>query len=464
LNTKTFFRRLIFIPLIVGGLFAVLDLVSGLDSLENKVYDLFLHWKPAVKESSKVVLLDVDEEAIDRTSSWPWPRGLIARGLETMTEIGAGYAVFDIEYVNNSPMSVDREYLDGELKADFDNFADDAGSNIGEVFNSIANGDIAIKDAADYGNQLVDLLKQGKDDLYKRTGRVAVENDSYLGKAMRLFGRASITLNLQESTINPPFASRQFAADHFSSKNIVLDGKPPTDFVDFISPIMPVATMAEGAGFTNVPVDADGVRRRIDLVEEVGGKPYLQLAFAPLRRMLGDPEIVYRKGSVLLKGALYNGQKTDVSIPIDESGKMLIRWPKKKFDASFAPHVSFYRLLEYRNNEDTLVQNLRALRTVEAWRLLPGQNPVDTLLADWKAEEDARFAALDSGTGDDRAAWLSLKAKFKGDLADFLAQGYDSRIPSMIQAAKAKAAAKDRPLYDDLSGRFTGLYTNCKDA
>ncbi len=464
MNIKSSFRRMFFIPLIVGGLFAALDLFGALDSLENKVYDLFLHWKPAVKESPRIVLLDVDEEAIEKTASWPWPRGLVAKGLETLSELGADYIVFDIEYNERSPMSVDREYYDGPLKADFASFFGDAGSNIGGLFGAIANGNIPLRDAAEYGNQLVDMLNQGEEDLYKKAGRIAIENDSYLGRAMRLFGDAFVTVNLQKAKIEPPLASRKLAEERFSVTDVTFKVPPRTQAVDFISPIADVTSMAAGAGFTNVAVDTDGVRRRIRLVEEIDGKAYLQLAFSPVRHFLGNPALVLRGGSLLLKGAVYDGNKVDVSIPLDENGNMLIRWPQKRYFDSFAPHVSFYRLLEYRNNEEILVRNLRDLQTMEGWALLAGANPVANLVTQWDASEDARRMALDSGSASDRDAWLGLKASFKSSLTDFLAQGYDAKMHGLLGAAKEKAKAADGPLYDDLSNRFDALYSNCAAA
>jgi adenylate cyclase len=444
----------------VGFVLALLSLLPLWRPFEFGAYDLFLKLKPEVKESRSVVLLDVDEEAIVRSGSWPWPRGFVAKGLETLSEIGANYAVFDIEYNERSPMSVDRDYLNVGLKTVFDNFFDDVGSNVGQLFASIANGSVSLRDAKDYGGQLVDLIGQGKRELYDKTSRVAVENDSYLGRAMRLFGHAFVTLNLQKVKLNPPLASRALAAERFPYAKVTATAPIGTTDLDYISPITEVTSMASSAGFTNVTIDPDGVRRRIRLVEEIDGKYYLQLAFSPLIRMLGEPEIVVRGTSVLLKGALYDGVRTDVSIPLDPDGNMLLRWPKKTYSGSFAPHVSFYRLLEYRANEDQLVQNLRSLGGMEVWALIPGANPVVDLLTIWDAGEEARLKALDSGKAEDRTAWLETKKKFKEAVASFLAAGYDKTIVSLLAEAKAGAPAKDASAYDGFAKRFSDLYSN----
>jgi adenylate cyclase len=46
-----------------------------------------------------------------------------------------------------------------------------------------------------------------------------------------------------------------------------------------------------GAGFTNITVDPDGIRRRIFLAQEVKGHWYLQLALTPLMASWGNPAI-----------------------------------------------------------------------------------------------------------------------------------------------------------------------------
>ena len=462
-KNKKFFRRLFFIPIVAGGLFAILELLGALDPIENRLYDLFLHWKPAVKEAPSVVLLDIDETSIEKVSSWPWPRGLVARGLETLAEVGAGQAVFDIEYNEKSPMSADRQYYKGPLKMDFYSFFNDAGGFVQQVFQSLANGSIGAKDAADYGAQLLDFLAQGRDDLYQKAGLIAVENDSYLGKAMRLFGRTSVTVNLQARKIDPPLESRALAAQRFAVPGVVFQAPLKTENVDFISPITEVTSMASDAGFTNVKIDSDGIRRRIRLVDEIDGKAYLQLVFAPLRHILGDPTIVYRAHSILLKDALYGGKRVDVSIPLDEKGYMLIRWTKKNYNASFK-HVSFYQLLQYRDNEDLLMEVLGNLANSVAWSFLPDiANPLPDIQMQWGAVDHARLAALDSGSPESRAAWLAQKVAYKKTISDFFAAGYDQKVHNALLARESLDKAANAASYDELDKNFALYYSSARN-
>jgi len=452
--------------LTVGLGFSLLGLVGALDSLELQIYDLFLGLKSPVKQDSSIVLLDVDETSIGYAGSWPWPRGLMARGLETMAEFGAGYAVFDIEYVNKSPMSVDRNYLDRGLRSEFDRTFEDVGSNVGQLFSALASGNIRLKDAGEYGDELVEMIRQDRDSLYDQTKKVAVENDSYLGRAMRLFGEAFVTLNMQSEELDAvPASQRAETARRFSYPRVVASDPIRGDWKDFFEPLPEISSMAAGAGFTNVEIDSDGIRRRIDLVQEVDGRPYLQLAFSPLLDRLGAPEVVVERRRITLRGAVLGGKKTDIAIPLDSKGRMLIRWPKPNFaDPGFFRHVPFYKLLEYRDNEEALVDNLRSLRSTEAWGLVPGANPADAPIAAWAASEEARFRALATGDRGDRAAWIASVAAFRKVAADFAGAGWDAEVSKLIRAARARARPSDRPLYDSLGQRFSALYGHCVDA
>ncbi len=46
------------------------------------LYDLMMNWKPVPPGKNDIVLVEIDDHAIERIGPWPWSRALIARGLE----------------------------------------------------------------------------------------------------------------------------------------------------------------------------------------------------------------------------------------------------------------------------------------------------------------------------------------------------------------------------------------------
>ncbi|GAB1457759.1 hypothetical protein MASR2M48_30670 [Spirochaetota bacterium] len=369
MSKKKISSRLIIAPMVISIVFALLYVLPAWRNLEYSVYDIFLHLKPAVKEDPSIVLLDIDETSIDMIGTYPWPRGLLAQGLEALTELGAGYATFDIEYLEKSPMTVDTTYLEGPLKTEFNTSFEEIGSNMNEVFQALAAQRIPLADAGEYGLALVDYIDSTNDDLYNKTSLVAIENDVYLGQAMRLFGHTFTTINMQPSAVGDEFATRiPIALERYVYSNVRLEGKIITDSESIMIPIPEISTMSSNAGFTNVSIDKDGVRRRILLADLVDDKVFLQLAMSPLMRKLGEPEIVVRDREILLKGARYPDGVRDVRIPLDSTGHMLIRWPKSEYADSFE-HIGFHELLTYRASGESIASHLRILRSNQGWTL-----------------------------------------------------------------------------------------------
>lgn len=76
----------------LGGIITVFFLVFSivrvdfLDSLELKFYDLRMNMRESQADSNEIVLVDVDDDSIDKLGRWPWPRSLIAQGIEKIRE------------------------------------------------------------------------------------------------------------------------------------------------------------------------------------------------------------------------------------------------------------------------------------------------------------------------------------------------------------------------------------------
>lgn len=79
------------------------------------------------------MLLDIDDVSIEKVGLYPWPRNTIAKGLEALAQLGAEFAVFDIEYIDKSPMSVDFTYLNGTLKSEFAASFEEIGANVQDI-------------------------------------------------------------------------------------------------------------------------------------------------------------------------------------------------------------------------------------------------------------------------------------------------------------------------------------------
>ena len=106
------------IPVLVAGVFALLNLLPFWATVENRAYDLLLHLRRTVPEDRSLLFIDIEDTAIAHVGMFPWSRDIMADGLVVMKEFDAAYAVFDIEYTEPSPRGVNTEFLEREIPGD----------------------------------------------------------------------------------------------------------------------------------------------------------------------------------------------------------------------------------------------------------------------------------------------------------------------------------------------------------
>ena len=345
----------ILIPLLVAVAFAALNQLDFYTGLERSVYDLLLHVKPAIPEDESLLFLDIDDTAIAQVGQFPWSR-----------EFRANYTVFDIEYTEQSPRGVNVAFLNDEIPEIFEQEFAVISQNIQDLFLALQSGMISLRDAEDYVQDLTGLTDMSRDILLDKVREISRDNDAYLGSAARLFGKAYLTVNMlpeAEDVISD--AHRSYVLENIARKQIQpAEGfipDPSLSAVDIRPAILPILQGAEGAGFPNVIVDGDGVRRRIELVREYDGRYFAQLAFSPLLDWLGNPTVELRKQQIVLRDAesTDNGRK-DIVIPMTEDYKFLINWPKAEYLESFR-HLGYYTLVQHKRLEEDLMYNLKIM-------------------------------------------------------------------------------------------------------
>ena len=342
--------------------FSLLYALGVFVGLQNQVYDFFLRFRSDRARINEVVFLNVDDPAIAHNGYFPWPRSITADGLLRLKEYGARAAIFDIEYIDKGPPGVDAIYLNNGLPADFDRSFSEIDTAARDIFSAIRYGRINRNDIDEYDRGFRGLISEEKETLFTRAQNVARDNDHYLIQASELFGRSWISLNLRSYPLEGEQAERRPIAEERFSYHIAAEAHTDEGpFTDVLPPLPGLAQSAEGAGYTNVDVDSDGIRRRIRLAQKVQDHWYLQLAFSPLVNYLGRPEIELNNHRLLMKGAKLPGGKTkDINIPLDGKARMILDWPKEDYLGSYS-HISFadFSLLE--DIEAEMEQYARAL-------------------------------------------------------------------------------------------------------
>ena len=386
--------------------------------LDGNVYNIFLRSRPMVREDPSLLLLDIDDTAISNVGEWPWSRDIMANGLILMREMGAASAVFDIEYVNASPHGVDTQALTGSLPGAFSQEFSQIQTNTRDLVEAIRSGRFPAKEAGSYLFDLAALNEQSKQRLLDAVQGVERDNDAFLGQAARFFGRTVVTVNCPDQQRGSvPKDVVDYALANLSLKNVDARTGGAPQAASLVPTIVPIAKGALGAGFPNVIVDPDGIRRRIDLVKTYDGRYFAQLSFRALLSWLGNPTVVLSRNTIVLKSADIPGKgKRDISIPVSSPGAFLVDWPHRDYMRSFR-HLSFYMLVSENQRENDLLYNLR-LMDQSGYLSYEGVRP--GLLKTWEDAERIKKNILDGGSTDQIPEYVKARAAFFDEAGRFL--------------------------------------------
>jgi adenylate cyclase len=358
-------KKLIFlgIPILLSILFSLLLTTESFQSTEYSVYDMLLRIKPKVTEDEDLLLVNIDDLSITNINMYPLSRDIFADGLMLMKELGAEYAVLDIEFIDKSPAGLNNQYLEEQIPQRFDDVFYDLSQQQLAFIQALQEKQIPLDEADYYLGQLDEYSYSMQLELLDDVNKIARDNDIYLGKAISFFGNVICTVNMMKSEDDTTPPELKVLAKEKVSLNRYF--KTPFDGFTEAQEIKPaihqIFSNSLSAGYPRVNIDPDGVRRRIDLIYDYQGEYYPQLGFASLLQSMDVQEIERTAVSLILKGALTDGDsRQDLEIPLDRSGMMMINWPAKSYTDSFR-HISFFFLYKHDRLLSDLVYNMRLL-------------------------------------------------------------------------------------------------------
>lgn len=368
IKKKTIVLICLTLILITGGL----GVLGVFEDVDNSIYDVLLRFAPEPAVAEEVVFVDVEDLSLEVVGTWPWPRDVLADTLIRMKELGARSATFDIEYLSPSQGGIDPDAL-ADIPSQFDESEGLVVSVMEELAAATAAGQFAPADLPEIsGGVLESDILPTLESLRRSVDGLFRDNDDYFGRAVQFFGNAWLTVNynnvmtavqedvdyvkqrmLMENVVDPDNLIYQ------NNRKTIADQSMTEGFSPAISVMM---KRAAGAGFTNVIVDPDGLRRRVELLYKSDDKYLGQLVFAPMVDMMDVDSIERYPRSLVLKNALKPGEDTrsDITIPLDRNGCMLINWLHKDYASSFI-HVPVLSLLYLDDYEEQIISCLRWL-------------------------------------------------------------------------------------------------------
>jgi adenylate cyclase len=353
-------KRVARVSLIVGPLLILLPWVLGwvrsttLTSLEHYLYDQRVRIAMPGGVDPRVVIVDIDESSIAREGHWPWNRTKLAALLDALFDTyGARVVAFDVL------------------------FSEAGDSNIGEVLGEVH---AALGDDPELHAKLEEIRTRFSSD--ERFAESLIARDVVLGYAFRVTVDANQPA--QVGVLPPPL---QLGGER-------LDTVRWLQARGYVGIFAPLASNAASGGFVDTPLtDADGVIRRMPLMQRHGDEIYESLDLATARLALGNPSLelgFMRRGGVQQLEFISLGARR---IAVDARGSILapFRGPTNSF-----PYVSATRVLRGEASPQTLKDAIVLIGTTAAGLNDLRPTPVDREYPGVEAHANVIASLLDS--------------------------------------------------------------------
>jgi serine/threonine-protein kinase len=251
-----------------------------LDSLELKVYDAAMRLRSAPQAPADIVMVNIDDNSIEKLGRWPWPRSHIAKGIEKISQgspKGIGLNLVLSEPEENAGLR--------ELK------------ELQELFAATL-----LKQAGDKGAAFQKAILDAQSKL---------DNDARLAEAVKAAGVVVLPASFKSSKglavggaaakeLDPWLAGQAIQSVRSTS------GVDAPEAADITLPLPAFCRGSAGIGHINPIVDGDGKSRREQLLYKYNGIyiPSYALRLTALCLNLTNDQIQVDPGSAVHLGSL----------------------------------------------------------------------------------------------------------------------------------------------------------------
>ncbi len=333
----------ILIPIISVAICSLL-LLSPLD---YKVADYFQRPLKATVESPEVLMVMVDDDAVENIGTFPFSRDVYSRMLDNLKELGARSVVFDLSFLDHSQATVDEKYVKNDLPKYVNDYFSLLNETAADSLTALSDGEWDLDESYDYFDS---QSQRYENQLNTAISHVISPVDEILAGSINEFGNTFLTLTFEDNII-PSEEEQEFLTNYIALKHVVADNDTITkEFTGVTPALYDFITQAKSAGFVNADPDSDGFLRHVHLVVKYNDRYYAQLVFRPILEQLGNP-IVEITDNYIKAGSL--------KIPRAQDGSVILKYPQKKFvNYNVMSLWGIYFLTEM---EETFLKNIRIM-------------------------------------------------------------------------------------------------------
>lgn len=356
-------RRVLYIllvPILIVGLVFLVSFTPIYQRVEGSIYNVVLGLKKSIKEHPDILLVDFGDQAIEDAGTYPVSRDIYGDGIFLLKEFECLYTIFDIEFINPSPRGVDNKVLNNDIPLFISNRFSSIKANTSNLFTAISDGSLTVEDGVYFVEELNSLTDITQSDVNEKIKKIVRDNDIYLGQSAAIFGNSFFTININEAKNISDIETFNYFKEKYSYNIKIENSVDSESYTGAIPTITDISQYIKGAGFTNVLIDDDGVRRRVQLFREVDNTYFLQLAFRPLIDWYGNPDIILDGKKIILDNINFplNKDLKRVEIPLNPDGSLNINWLPNKYEKSFK-HLPFQMLIVHDKLYNKLINNIK---------------------------------------------------------------------------------------------------------
>jgi len=461
---------------------------------DYRLYDFMLSLRKEPKSRQEILFVEIDNKSLEDLGPWPWSRDILANSLLRMKELGAKTAVFDIEYLSPSHLGVNPQ-ASVEIGNALDSQKKDVSDFISQFADAAVSGMYGKKDLIQLASDAIEDWVNPEFDSLKESilNSSFQDNDELFAKAIQFFGDTWLTVNILDLDIKYSPEYLEYVRKkclYFNvqdKKQRILKGNQyylidqgGDNRLGFCPALEQFMKGAKGAGFTNVVLDSDGTRRRVELLSRQNDGYIGQLTFAPILKKLDPKELIRMPFSLKLidaKNPDNEAERINITIPLDAHGRMLINWLNKEFIDSFR-RESVVMLYQLDETESKIVSLLETLNGFNLWdaqgKPLSYKEEVSGLLNDYNYIKQYKtfllqkcrgFAedgkAIDGGIlPEEYTDYFDARQTFFERVRNFIDGFYFEEINSRLDEMKNEL---DEQNYIDIKDEIKILYENLKN-
>ena len=251
--------------------------IDFLDTLELKSYDLMMNFRSEPGVSNEVVIVDIDNDSIEKLGRWPWPRSLLAKIIHKIN--AGGPRVIGLNIILSEP-----EESNGLKEL----------TNLKELFSRNV-----LDKSGETGSEFLQAISDAQTRL---------DNDRKLAQAIMESGKVVLPVFLRESRV---LSEETVETDKLLINQSIRNVRSPAGIYyprsdEITLPIPEFLKYSKGIGHINLIYDLDGTARRERPVFEFHGLfiPSYTLKLAALYLNIPDNKIRANLGTTIYLGSL----------------------------------------------------------------------------------------------------------------------------------------------------------------